>query len=638
VQRRDPESALHVAIVGMGPRGLSVFERLLVRLCAQPPSIPVVIWAIEPVEHGPGRVWRTDQPGWLTMNATAGEVTVLSPDNHVLDPSAPVAAPSFAQWTAGARRAGLQLQSADYPERGHYGSYLREMFDHLRARVPASVQVHRVRGTATGLHRADGGRWLTVEPGQRRLRVDKVVLATGHADLVPSHGEQELHEHAERHRGLRYVGQGLVTEMALSAIPPGATVAVRGLGLTFYDVLRSLTLGRGGRFHRASDGGLYYLPSGREPMLCAGSRGALPFLARGRVVQPPQTAPTPVALTTQWLAALRAAAVAARGTPQLDFAVEVEPLIRLEMDYAYYTCMAQLCSGKRAARRFAVAYRGLLDDGQPPDPGAIREVLVTHGLENVPRVGFHTLARPFDGRDITGREDFRRRLVHVLHRDVAESRKEPGSSPRKAALEALRALRPALPSVVDFGGLLPDSHRDFLDRWVPMSLVLSAGPPASHVEQLLALLAAGVLEVVGPAATFSADRVGGCFTVESQAVPGSRRRAQVMLEARVPTTDLRRDTAPLVRQLLADGMITEFVNTGPPDHDAFHTGGLAVTPTPSRVLDADGHPDPDLYAIGVAIEHTRWFTQVGTGRPHRGSPFCRDADAIVLDVLAAMHQ
>jgi uncharacterized NAD(P)/FAD-binding protein YdhS len=107
---------LHVAIVGMGPRGLSVFERLLVRLCAQPPSIPVVIWAIEPVEHGPGRVWRTDQPGWLTMNATAGEVTVLSPDNHVLDPSAPVAAPSFAQWTAGARRAGLQLQSADYPD------------------------------------------------------------------------------------------------------------------------------------------------------------------------------------------------------------------------------------------------------------------------------------------------------------------------------------------------------------------------------------------------------------------------------------------------------------------------------------------------------------------------------------------
>ena len=144
-----------------------------------------------------------------------------------------------------------------------------------------------------------------------------------------------------------------------------------------------------------------------------------------------------------------------------------------------------------------------------------------------------------------------------------------------------------------------------------------------------------MLEVVGPEARFSADQAGRCFAVESPAVRGSHRQTQVLLDARVPSRDLRSDASPLIRQLLADRVISELVNSGP-GHHPFPTGGLAVTPTPSRLLDAAGRPDPGLYAIGVATEYTRWFTQVGTGRPGRDSPFCRDADGIARDVLAAL--
>jgi FAD-NAD(P)-binding len=626
---QGPE-VLTVAIVGMGPRGLSVLERLLITLSRRPVVGPVVIWAVDPVEHGPGRVWRTDQPSWLTMNGTAGEVTVRSPDNTLL---APGTSSSFAGWTQ--RGPGPELRSADYPERRHYGRYLRAVFDQLSARAPAGVEVRPVRGAATALHRVDGGRWLIVDHGRERLRVDKVVLATGHAELMAPEAEDALREHADRCCGLRYIGQGLTTEMPLAAIRPGSAVAVRGLGLTFYDVVRSLTLGRDGRFQRSADGALRYVPSGDEPVLYAGSRGGLPFLARARVAQPPQVAPSPVALTAERLAVMRAAALAARGSGQLDFAVEVEPVLRLEMQHAYYSCAARLLGGPRAARRFAAAHRGLIDRGLPVHAGAVGDLLAAHGLNRLPGVDFDALARPFDATTFVGSAHFRRRLVQALAHDVAESRKDTTASPLKAALEALRALRPALPSVVDFGGLLPDSHRDFLTRWAPMSFVLSAGPPAEQVEQVVALMAAGVLEVVGPHARFSADRAGRCFAVESPVVPNSRRVAHVLLDARVPTTDLRRDRAPLVRQLLAEGVISEYVNVGPGDQAPFATGGLAVTPTPSRVLDAAGQPDRDVYAIGVATEHTRWFTQVGTGRPGRDSPFCRDADGIARDVLAA---
>jgi methylaspartate mutase epsilon subunit len=80
-------------------------------------------------------------------------------------------------------------------------------------------------------------------------------------------------------------------------------------------------------------------------------------------------------------------------------------------------------------------------------------------------------------------------------------------------------------------------------------------------------------------------------------------------------------------------LISEYVTTDPATGEHYHTGGLAVTGTPYRVIDAAGQPAEDIYAIGVVTQNTRWFTQVGTGRPGQDSPLCRDADAIALAIL-----
>jgi methylaspartate mutase epsilon subunit len=222
----------------------------------------------------------------------------------------------------------------------------------------------------------------------------------------------------------------------------------------------------------------------------------------------------------------------------------------------------------------------------------------------------------------------------VLRDDVAESRKGVQDSPVKAALEVLRQIRPLLPTVVDFGGLLPDSHRDFLSRFEPLSYLLSAGPPDEHVEQVVALIEAGVVEVVGPMAEFRADDQSGRYVVSSPRVAGSARLADLFVEARVPAGDIRRTASPLLRQMAADGMVSQYVNVDPVSGTRFVTGGLAVTPGPPfHVIDGQGRPDPDIYAIGVAADRTRWFTQVGTGRPGKDSPFRRDADAIAVDAL-----
>lgn len=563
---------MRVAILGMGPRGLSVLERMVVRLREEPPDDDVVIWAVDPVEHGSGRVWRTGQPEWLVMNATAGEVTVRSPDGFVPDPE--VGPPGGC------------------PPRRSYGGYLAAVFGALCRGAPPRVSVRPVLASATSIVGGKRGRLVVGLDRGGPLEVDKVVLATGH-------GTED--SEADRVEGCPVIRAGIAADMPLDTVAPGTTVALRGLGLTFYDLVRSFSVGRGGRFTRSPSGRLRYVPSGREPLIVAGSRGGLPFRARPGVTGEYETTPKPVVFTPDVVDQLRERSRATRGTAQLDFAQDVEPVIQAEVELAYHGCWARL----------------------------------GHGREDVPPLDLHHLGRPFQGRSFGTPDAFRTRLLEELEEDVRQSRLGTAASPTKAALEVLRQMRPLLPAVVDFGGLLPASHRDFLGRWEPLSYVLSAGPPADHVEQLACLVEAGVVTIVGPSARFTPDPTTSRWVVDSPHVAGSACQADLLIEAHVPPTDITKSASPLVRQLLAAGRISEYLNVDPTTGDRFHTGGLAVTRSPFNVVGADGRPDPDIYAIGVATDRTRWFTQVGTGRPGKDSPFVQDADGIATDVLRA---
>ncbi len=63
----------------------------------------------------------------------------------------------------------------------------------------------------------------------------------------------------------------------------------------------------------------------------------------------------------------------------------------------------------------------------------------------------------------------------------------------------LRDLRNELRLIVDHGGLSGASRRDHLDRWyTPLNAFLSIGPPRRRIEEMTALIEAGVLDVLGP--------------------------------------------------------------------------------------------------------------------------------------------
>ena len=71
-----------VALVGAGPRGTSVLERL----CASapellPPGAHLTVHVIDPSPPGPGRVWRPTQSPDLLMNTVASQVTLFTDES-----------------------------------------------------------------------------------------------------------------------------------------------------------------------------------------------------------------------------------------------------------------------------------------------------------------------------------------------------------------------------------------------------------------------------------------------------------------------------------------------------------------------------------------------------------------------------
>ncbi len=199
--------------------------------------------------------------------------------------------------------------------------------------------------------------------------------------------------------------------------------------------------------------------------------------------------------------------------------------------------------------------------------------------------------------------------------------------PLKAALDVLRDLRNELRLVVDHGGLAGASRRDHLDRWyTPLNAFLSIGPPRRRIEELAALVEAGVLEVLGP--RLDVREADGAWVASSPDIPGSAVRVTTLVEARLPEPDLRRTADELLGRLLRTGRCR------PHTVDGYETGGLDVTPRPYRLIDRQGAVHERRFAFGVPTEGVHWVTAAGA-RPGVDSVTLSDADAVARAVLRA---
>jgi len=607
-------AAVSVAVVGAGPRGTSVLERL----CASapdllPPGTRLTVHVVDPAPPGPGRVWRSAQSPELLMNTVASQVTLFT--DASVDCAGPIRpGPSLHEW------APAELGPDDYPTRAHYGRYLEWVFARTVREAPESVHVEPHTARAVRLDDTpDGHQCLTLDNGRTLSALSAVVLAQGHLPTAPDTTHRRLTSYADRH-GLRHIPPANPADVDLTVVRPGEPVLLRGLGLNFFDHAALLTTGRGGRFVHAEDEGegLRYIPSGNEPRLYAGSRRGVPYQARGDNAKGPHGRHTPLLLTPETIAAFRKRADS--GEPP-EFLTEIWPLVAKEVETTYYTALlrpSQRPESTEFAERFlAVPHR---------DP---QEALILDefGIPDADRWSWDRLSRPYTERDLAHPAAWRDWLLSYLREDAEHAALGNVDGPLKAALDVLRDLRNELRLVVDHGGLAGTSRRDHLDRWyTPLNAFLSIGPPRRRIEELAALVAAGVVEVLGP--RLEVREADGAWVARSPGIPGSAVRVTTLIEARLPEPDLRRTADELLGRLLRTGRCR------PHTVDGYETGGLDVTPRPYRLIDRQGGVHARRFAFGVPTEGVHWVTAAGA-RPGVDSVTLSDADAVARAVLRA---
>lgn len=487
---------LVIGIVGLGPRGLTILERILT-LAAHARDRGFEVVAFEPGEPGTG-LHSPDQPDYLLLNTIACQLS-LFPDAAALGAPEERRGPNFFEWCVrqGIRidedglpcgTGGRAVRETDFLPRRLIGEYLRWTFRSLTASMPpnVSVTIHRERAVEVVPRSGPASFVLRGESGVEET-VSRLFVCLGHTGRrspaeVPS---------------AREITAPYPLPAAIETIPPGATVALGGFGLAAMDVLAGLTVGRGGR-HVRRDGRQVYLPSGREPRIVLFSRTGIPFCTRPNTT-PDRRKHQPLVLTPAAIAGLRARTADGR----LDFRRVVLPLIKQEMLAAYHITSAGLFGADAAAslreRLAAAARAGRLD-------AEFTELAERHGTFSPDD---HLLLAAPEG--LSG-DDYVRWVRNFIEADLAESSRRPARSPIKAALEIWRDLRDVLRSIVDFRGLDEASHEYYFGTVAQLSSRLVTGPQKERYEDLLAVMDAGIAEIfpgIGPAVTDLPDgRIG----------------------------------------------------------------------------------------------------------------------------------
>lgn len=610
-----------ITIIGMGPRGLSVFERLAALALHRQHLLDLIL--IEPGECGPG-VHAARQPQHLLINTLASQVTMF-PAPGVVTHAPVCATPSLTEWARqqGYRRVGERyyrldgsggqdIGAADYLPRGLLGEYLAWVYQQVAAALPAGVTVthHRQRAVDLSL-RPNGSSVIELESGYI-VASDFVFLTTGHGSNLPSDLDAWLakfaQDHARYNSRLAFVRQAYPVEQ-LSRISADARVAIQGLGLCAHDVIAELTVGRGGEFVAGPEG-LRYVRSGREPRLTLCSRNCLPYAARGVNQKGLDGRHQARHFTVDAVAALRRQALVARGCSQLDFDRDLLPLLKREIGAAW----------RAAAAADRAGAAGLAASSDAAAPSQDDDALLAE------------LLFPLQDHQFAALADFRRYFRDFLQADLAEARRGNLASPAKAATDVLRDVRATLQAAIEHGGLTPASHRKFLNVYHPAINRAAFGPPLRRNEELLALLDAGVIELhSGPGSRIDIDETDSTYLLTTKFSSGTERQPiDVVIIARLDAFVPESDTSLLIRNMLRRGLIRPYYN------GVFHPGGIDINRA-GQPLDAHGAPLARVWALGYLTEGAHYYTHA-LPRPQLRSRQVWDAEQSVMALAATMTE
>lgn len=569
-----------VAVVGAGPRGTAIVERLVAASTGPDWRGPLTVHLIDPLVGRGGAVWRHDQPEVLLMNTTTCQTTMYP------DESCHAVLPLLRRGTLADHLAGEGLGPTDFAPRAAHGRYLARVLETARADAePARLRIVEHAAEAVDVTGpADGPQRVRLSDG-RVLRADAVALALGHLPTALGPRSQQLADAAERH-GLVHLGPANPLEVDFAALLGREVVAVQGMGLNFYDAIGMLTAAAGGRFvpDPSAPSGLRYLRGGREPRLLVGSRSGMVYRPK-----PDLGARMPEPYRPEVLTGERVLELAVRAAG-VDHERDVMPLM------------------------FAELRRALRSGGFP-------ELAHDDALL--------ALLFPFGRRG--GESPFPHRSTRDVLREALRAATEPDPA-WVLIFRVLIALRTQVNRLTDLGAYTTESVRQDIDGHLRNAFASwASGPPALRARQVLALEEAGLLEFTGPRMHLDIDDEAGRYAVQ-----GAERALTLcdgVLEAHLPPVDLPAYRSALLGAWRERGEVQKDSWASRGTRHRMLTGSIAVDGLYAPV-GTDGTVFERRLLVGVPVSTAQPGSSI-TAEPGTGAQLLRHAEAVALRLARA---
>jgi uncharacterized NAD(P)/FAD-binding protein YdhS len=578
---------IEFAIVGLGSWGLCVLERAVNR--ARRSTASVRLHVVEPGQLG-GGVYAMEQPDYLVLNNPCGQLSLYASPDSEQDPPYAVGLHEWAvnkgyRWVGYdcvIDAEGRPILSTDYLPRRLMGEYLVWFYNTLLADAPANLEVVRHYAAAADITPERGGRERVLLDNGTTITVDHVVLTSGH-----TFNDEPIGDSKE----VRYLRPYPVEYFDIP-LPPGAPIAIAGMGLVGFDLLTALTIGRGGTYEEMGDR-LRYVRSGREPEIYLYSRSGVPYCAKSAHGVDPYGDYQPIVCTPEVFSRLTSPA----GSPhrrRVDFRNDLMPLLFAEMQGRYYTHAAYLKGGEREAD----SVRQQLTAGWAKQTydRAVTRLEPGYGSFDPASYVFADA-----GTSYTSSSDYQAHVYDIVETDLDQAM-AIGGSPVKAALEVTRILRDQLRSVIEFGGLSLESYIDFQSNVRGRINRLEAGPPPLRSQQLLGLLDAGMVQVpFGPHPDVTAAEDGKVNLRSTRLDQPTQATVNGVVRGHLDLPSLARSSSPLLSRLYAKGRLTQMSYGSTP------VGSVAISED-FHPYDAEGRIQSHLSLLGVLTEGVRYFT------------------------------
>lgn len=571
--------ALHISIIGLGSRGISILEKILayalydnfLKKC----NIELNLFD-EESKYGCGTHSST-QPDNLLVNTVSSQMTVFS-DSTVNN---------------------SHFLINGYYSRKLLGEYLKWSLDYLCSIAPMHITINICNEKVNSISQ-NGDSWDIKTDKNKKYFAHYVFITTGHEE------EANVDDCSSKKLFPAYPIARLK-----DLIEPRMVIGIRGLGLTFFDVISDMTEGRGGKFIKKNNE-LRYIPSGKEPVMIGFSRSGLPFYARAKGQKELREQYKPRIITFYKIKELK------KIYKKIDFQKHILPLIIQELELVYTFAFLVRNNSYFSAYKFENEYF-LCDENNRS------KVVEKYIAKESDRFNWEKLCYPI--KQPYNKASYSRLLIKHIEYDLKNALEGNVQNPIKSASDVLRDIRDIIRFTIDFSSLTGKSHKWLNENFIPKMNRIAVGPPLSRVEQMLCLVRQNILRIdLGPGVVI--ENQDNKFLLKS--LFGEKITVDKIIDAKISTLKFKESNNLLLNSLYISGIAKQFNN------DGYETGGLTVNKN-LNIIDNNGKVVKTIFSLGVPTEGCKFYTFI-LPRPFVNSTALTDAEKAVSTMVKHYKQ